>query len=76
MRYTGGASHCHSTVSLGGARVAPAGELRERDGQHERAAVEELLDEGLHAEQLQAGDPGDEEVDGRDRADRVEAARA
>ena len=40
-----------------------------------RAAVEELLDEGLDAEQLQPGDAGDEEVDGDERADRVEAAR-
>src|SRR5947199_270145 len=53
-------------------RRAPARELRESDREHERAAVEELLDERLHTEQLQAGDAGDEEVDGRDRADRVE----
>ena len=54
-------------------RVPAAGGLRQRDGEDQRAAVEELLHEGLHAEQLEPGDAGDEEVDGRDRADRVEA---
>src|SRR5438067_4942204 len=56
-------------------RRAPARELRERDREHEGTAVEELLDERLHAEQLQPRDAGDEEVDGRDRADRVEPPR-
>jgi UDP-glucose 4-epimerase len=59
---------------LGRARVAAARELRERNREHERAAVEELLHERLHPEQLQARDARDQEVHGRDRSDRVEAA--
>ena len=54
-------------------RVPAAGGLRQRDGEDQRAAVEELLHEGLHAEELEPRDAGDEEVDGRDRAERVEA---
>src|SRR4051812_38841347 len=41
----------------------------------QRSAVEELLDEALNAEQLQPRDPGDQEVDGDQRAPGVEAAR-
>ena len=51
-------------------RLAAANELRERDGEHECAAIEELLDEGVDAELLEAGDAGRQEVDGDDRADR------
>ena len=39
------------------------------------AAVEELLDEAVRAQELQAGDPADQEEHGDERADRVEAAR-
>src|SRR5205807_9107158 len=52
-----------------------AHQLRESDGEDEAAPVEEVLDEGLDAEDREAGDAGDEEVDGDGRAPRVEAPR-
>src|SRR5438552_10786066 len=52
-----------------------AHQLRERDGEDEAAAVEEVLDEGLDAEDREAGDAGDEEIDGDGRAPRIEAPR-
>jgi hypothetical protein len=54
--------------------VPPTGKPRETNGEHKGAAVEQLLDERLHAEQLQARDTGDEEVDSRDRPDRIESS--
>ncbi len=55
------------------AAAAAARERRQRHRDHQRAAVEELLDEVLDAEQLQSGDPGHQEVHRDEGADRVEA---
>src|SRR3954469_6135915 len=55
----------------GGAAHEPGDNHRHDQG----SAVEELLYEALDAEQLQSGDPGDQEVDGDQRAPGVEAAR-
>src|SRR5215210_8107459 len=54
---------------------APSGKLRERHRQHERAAVEHVLDPRLDTQEGQPGDPRDEEVDGDERSPGVEPAR-
>src|SRR5580765_1143718 len=48
-------------------------DLRQDDGEHERPAVEDVLDCRVSTEKLETGDARDEEVDGDDRAPWVEA---
>ena len=51
----------------------PPQQLRECSGDHERATVEQLLDEASGAAKLKPGDPSDQEVDRDERAPGVEA---
>src|SRR5262249_5520164 len=59
----------------GAARGAALDHGRHGDGEHERPAVEDLVDPARQARELQADDPGLQEVDADQRADRVELAR-
>src|SRR5262249_38843580 len=47
-------------------------QLRDDDCDHERPAVEQLLDIALDAEELEADDPGLQEVGGDERAPGIE----
>src|SRR3954447_1000396 len=53
----------------------PSHQRGKRHGHDQGASVEDLLDPAAQAEQLETGDPGDQEVDGDDRAPRVETPR-
>src|SRR5947209_19679605 len=55
-------------------RFAIADELRQGDRQDEAAAIEEVLHEGLDAEDGEAGYPGDQEIDRHERAPGIEPA--
>src|SRR6201996_5105136 len=57
-----------------GAALAALAEHGEADGEQQRGTVEGVGDPALPAAELQALDPGGQQVDGHDRAPDVEAA--
>src|SRR6476660_2779009 len=55
--------------------LSSAHQLGQGDSDHERAAVEHLLDERAEAQKDEAGDPSDQEINGDRCAPGIEAAR-